>query len=916
MEIPLKILHLEDDDLAAELVQARLDGDGIACDILRVDTRADFVSALEGRRFDMILADYSLPSFDGLSALKIARETCPELPYIFISGQMGEDIAVEALKSGATDYVLKDRLSRLTPAIRRALKEAEDRAERRQAEANVRKLNRVYAVLSAVNHLIIRTSDQQALFEGACRILVEEGLFRMAWVGLVDEHTRTVLPAACSGCDDGYLNCIKISIDPVPEGEGPTGAAVRTAIHFINNDTENNPLMLPWRDDALRRGYLSSAAFPLMSEGKTFGAITVYAAERNFFDDEEIRLLDALAADISHAVRSMDQEGLRMRAEAESHELGEKLQSLVEDALVGVYIMQDNRLVYANERIAGILGYSMEEVLGIDVVELVHPDDKAMARENIRRRIDEENKEMHYEFRMLKKDGGIVFVEVLSSYTLYQGKPSIIGSLLDITERKQAEEKLVRAKTEWERTFDTVPDLISIIDKDHRILRVNEAMASRLGLKPDECIGLHCYEGVHGTCMPPEFCPHTRTISDGGQHIQEVHEPRLGGDFIVSTTPMLDEAGEFLGSVHVAHDITERKRAEEALRASEERYHSLFDNSNDAVFLISTEDRILDANTAASRMFGYGYVEMLRLDNAEIADKEDGRFLTLVSERTEKGYVVGECRFLRKDGTFFEGEMSSMIFKDEKGDGKISVIIRDITERKELERQRRDFIAMVTHDLKSPLTTILGYSELLLSKGVGLDEQEALDAIYNSGENLSSLVEDFLTISKMGKEGLALDLSLEDTVPLLRQVWKANRIAAAKKSLSFNLDITEDLPNVEFDSRLVQRALTNLLGNAINYTPAGGKVTLKADKQGDCIVIAVSDTGQGIPQEEQGMVFDKYYRSSKTSGVKGTGLGLAIVKAVAESHGGRVELESEEGKGSTFRMFLPIRQARQLPASQ
>jgi PAS domain S-box-containing protein len=390
----------------------------------------------------------------------------------------------------------------------------------------------------------------------------------------------------------------------------------------------------------------------------------------------------------------------------------------------------------------------------------------------------------------------------------------------------------------------------------------------------------------------------------------------MGGDFIVSTTPMFDAGGEFLGSVHVAHDITERKRAEEALRASEERYHSLFDNSNDAVFLISTEDRILDANTAASRMFGYGHVEMLRLDNAEIADKEDGRFLALVSERTEKGYVVGECRFLRKDGTFFEGEMSSMIFKDEKGDGKISVIIRDITERKELERQRRDFIAMVTHDLKSPLTTILGYSELLLSKGVGLDEQEALDAIYNSGENLSSLVEDFLTISKMGKEGLALDLFPEDTAPLLRQVWKATRIAAAKKSLSFNLDITEDLPNVEFDSRLVQRALTNLLGNAINYTPEGGKITLKADKQGDCIVIAVSDTGQGIPQEEQGRVFDKYYRSSKTSGVKGTGLGLVIVKAVAESHGGHVELESEEGKGSTFRMFLPIRQARQLPASQ
>jgi len=906
MERSLKILHLEDDPLAAELVLVRLESDGVDCEIVRVDTRGGFISALEGCPFDLILADYSLPSFDGLSALRIAREMCPELPYIFISGQMGEDIAVESLKSGATDYVLKDRLSRLAPAIRRAMNEAEVRAERRHAEENVRKLNRVYAVLSAVNHLIIRTAGQQELFEGACRILVEEGLFKMAWVGMVDEDTRSVRPSACSGCEDGYLDCIKVSIDTGPEGDGPTGTAVRTGRYFINNDTGNNPMMLPWREDALRRGYLSSAAFPLMQDGKAIGALTVYGAERFFFDEDEVRLLDALAADISHAVRSMEQEELRKRAEAESRELGEKLQSLVEESLVGVYIMQDNRFVYVNERIGGMLGYSKDEILGRDAVEMVHPDDRVMVRENIRRRMEEKVKDVHYEFRMRKKDGDVVFVEVLSSYTLYQGKPSIIGSLLDITERKQAEEKLIRAKTEWERTFDTVPDLISIIDKDHRVLRVNESMASRLGLKPEECIGLHCFEGVHGTCLPPEFCPHSRTIADGGQHIQEVHEPRLGGDFIVSTTPMFDAGGEFLGSVHVAHDITERMRAEEALRASEERYHSLFDNSNDAVLLITSGGMILDANHAACRMFGYVHEELLRFNKEDLADSNDPRFRALVSERTRKGSVVGECGFLRKDGSRFEGEMSSLVFTDAEGAMKISVIIRDVTERKTLERQRLDFIAMVTHDLKSPLTTILGYSELLLSKGVGPYEQEALDAIYSSGEKLSSLVEDFLTISKMESERLALDLSQEDTGPLLRQVWKDTKLAAEKNGLSFTLDVTENLPEVEFDSRLVRRALENLLGNAINYTPAGGKVILKADKKGDCIVLSVSDTGQGIPLEEQDRVFDKYYRSSRTAGVKGTGLGLAIVKAVAESHGGRVELESEEGKGSTFRMFIPI----------
>jgi PAS domain S-box-containing protein len=137
----------------------------------------------------------------------------------------------------------------------------------------------------------------------------------------------------------------------------------------------------------------------------------------------------------------------------------------------------------------------------------------------------------------------------------------------EVVERKQAENALRRAKEEWERTFESVPDLITILDNNHRVLRVNEAMARRLGVKPEECIGLRCYEAVHGTPCPPEFCPHSRTIVDGCEHVEEVHEDRLGGDFLVTTTPLLDENGVRIGSVHIAHDITDRKQAEAKLQA-------------------------------------------------------------------------------------------------------------------------------------------------------------------------------------------------------------------------------------------------------------------------------------------------------------------------------------------------------------
>ena len=136
----------------------------------------------------------------------------------------------------------------------------------------------------------------------------------------------------------------------------------------------------------------------------------------------------------------------------------------------------------------------------------------------------------------------------------------------EIAEHKRAEEAIVRAKEEWERTFASVPDLITVLDDQHRIVQVNDAMARRLGKLPEECAGLICYKAVHGMDEAPSFCPHLATLNDGQQHSTEIHEDRLGGDFLVTATPLYNEQGQITGSVHVAHDITERKEAEEALR--------------------------------------------------------------------------------------------------------------------------------------------------------------------------------------------------------------------------------------------------------------------------------------------------------------------------------------------------------------
>ena len=178
--------------------------------------------------------------------------------------------------------------------------------ERDPAAADeIGRVNRLYAVLSKVNEAIVRIREPQELYEAACRIAVEDGQFLLAWIGFVEPETLCIRPAAQYGADDGYLDNVSLSLDgTVPEGRGPTGVSLREGRAFINNDTKNNPVMRPWRDAQLKRGYRSSASFPLKAEGRTVGVITLYAGEADYFDDEEIRLLMTLADDFSFALQS------------------------------------------------------------------------------------------------------------------------------------------------------------------------------------------------------------------------------------------------------------------------------------------------------------------------------------------------------------------------------------------------------------------------------------------------------------------------------------------------------------------------------------------------------------------------------------------------------------------------------------
>ena len=278
-------------------------------------------------------------------------------------------------------------------------------------------------------------------------------------------------------------------------------------------------------------------------------------------------------------------------------------------------------------------------------------------------------------------------------------------------EHKRLAGLVIRAKKEWEYTFDSIPDLIALIDRQHRIIRVNKAMANRLGLSPKEAIGRTCYESVHNTKVPPGFCPHVLLLKDGNVHTVEVNEESLGGDFLVSVSPLYDEEGNVVASVHIARDITGLKTVEKALKESEEKYRNIFENAVEGIFQTTPEGSLVSINPALAGMYGYDSPEELmsgitNIGEQQYVNPEDRiRFKRFLEE---KGHVEGfETRLYRKDGSTIWVSMNARVVWD--NDGAVLYyegIAEDISERKGTEErllEQLHFLQVLIDSIPSPV---------------------------------------------------------------------------------------------------------------------------------------------------------------------------------------------------------------------
>lgn len=352
-----------------------------------------------------------------------------------------------------------------------------------------------------------------------------------------------------------------------------------------------------------------------------------------------------------------------------------------------------------------------------------------------------------------------------------------------------------------------------------------------------------------------------------------------------------------------------RQSTEEALQAAKQYADALINSSLDMIIAVDTDQNIVEFNAAAERTFGYRREEVVGRSVALLYAGDTIR-QEVHARMLHEGKFTGEVLNRRKDNETFPSYLSAACMRTPEGKliGFMGVS-RDISERKQLERQRADFLAMLTHDIKKPLGAILACAELVLEgvKAHGLtDEEELLDRLRSSVTTIDSLVTNYLDFSRIEAGSLALvkmPLPLNRVLQRIRQQYEAE---ARRRRLQLEIPPDSEALIVNGDMLALERVFANLIHNALKFTPAGGVIRVTVTARHDMAVVAVEDTGSGIAPEERPFLFEKYRRSAFQRQREGTGLGLAIVKAIVEAHLGRVEVESSPEQGSRFSIYLPL----------
>ena len=776
-------------------------------------------------------------------------------------------------------------------------------SERLGAEEKVLRLNRLYSVLSKINEAIVRIHDPEILYERVCRVAVEDGLFKMAWIGLADPETLMVEPVAKWGDSGGYLDHIKIYAADVSEGRGPTGAAVLEGTYSICSDIEHDPRMLPWRDKALRHGFRSSAAFPLRAGSVVIGALTIYSDTPQFFTDDEINLLNSLVDDVSFAIDFMANEKKRLEAEAALRLANAYNRSLIEASLDPlVTIDTGGKITDVNVATETVTGLSREDLVGTDFSDYFTDPDSAMAGYQ---QVFLEGSVKDYPLEIRHKEKGTT--PVLYNATVYRDETGkvlgVFAAARDITERRETERRIT-VTNDLLKLFTPTFSRKEYLDSAMKIIR--EWSGCRyVGMRIADRDGNIPYEACAG--FSPEFLESERVLSL--KRDQCACTRVVAGTPEPQDMPAMTRAGSFHSNnaMKFVEDLTDEQKARFRGVCIRSGFASV------AVVPIRYRDKVLGAVHLADEREG-----MVPLKNVEFIE--------------QLALIIGEAVF--RFG--IEEEIWKLNRELEQR------VIERTTQLEAANKELEAFSYSVSHDLRAPLRIIDGFSQAIEEdQAAKLDEtgKDYFQRVRGASRRMAQLIDALLSLSRQTRG--ELNCTTVDMSSLAKAACDDLRKTQPDRRVEF---VIADAVTVQGDPVMLRAALENLLGNAWKFTekrdpariefgviycgttnaspplPLPFKVREKggdgSSQSADCeikskipnpksemegkTVYFVRDNGSGFDMNYGNKLFTAFQRLHTTDEFPGLGIGLATVQRIVHRHGGRIWAEGAVDKGATF----------------
>jgi len=851
-----------------------------------------------------------------------------------------------------------------------------DPARESAISKELRRLNRALHALSACNQALGQAGSEQELLQQICDIIVRVGGYRMAGIAYAQQdEEKTVRPMAHAGHGSGYLDKIALKWSDTPAGRGPAGTAIRENRICVIADTANDPMFTLWREAALKHGYAAVIALPLRVASLAFGVLAIYSEQVGSFESSEVELLTEVANNLAYGITSIRSQEEGKRATAALQDAERRYRQLVEQVPAISYVAEPGaagHFHYISPQVEHILGFTPEEWMADDHTwfNVLHPDD---AQETIAAEHRREGELYRVEYRTRARDGREVWLrdEAIFVRDGETGRLLMRGLLVDVTERKRADEALRRSEENYRMFVAQSSEGIFRQDLDaplpidlpeeelvHRILHesymaeCNQAMAHMYGLgSPADFLGkrlteLLMVDDPHNLELTREYVRSGFRVLERESHELDVHgNPKV---FLHSMFGIV-ENGKLLRTWGIQRDISERlkaeearHKAEEALRESEERYRTFVEQSSEGIFRMEyippvpchlpipeqlalglKNGYLAECNDALARMYG-------RASAQELMGKPLTDFLILndpVTRQFMENFIRNGYRTTDQESREMDSHGEKKIFRNTMAgmvvDGhwvRTWGITRDVTERMLLEEQLRNAQQLeaigrlaggVAHDFNNILSIIMGHGELLLA-GADENARNGLEQIRRAAERAASLTQQLLAFSRkqvLQPKVLDLNEAVADIQKMLSRVIGEDIELIAR--------LHPSLVPVKADPGQVEQVLMNLAVNARDAMPHGGMLMMEtsnveAEDQlardlelapGCYVMLTVTDSGHGMEAGTLSHIFEPFF-TTKPMG-KGTGLGLATVYGIVKQSGGSIQVASEAGHGSTFRIYLP-----------